>query len=90
MYFSGDTEDVIEEKEFTRDLGVVMQNDASFSFQIDKVTSKARQKAGWIARSFYCKEGWFMRHMWNTLVSPHTDYCNQLWSPKEGPELEKV
>ena len=31
-----------------------------------------------------------MRHMWNTLVSPHTDYCNQLWSPKEGSELEKV
>ena len=47
-------------------------------------------KLGWIARSFYCKKGWFMRHVWNTMVSPHIDYCKQLWSPKEGSELEKV
>jgi hypothetical protein len=29
-YFSGDTEEVIEEKESTRDLGVIMQSDACF------------------------------------------------------------
>ena len=31
-----------------------------------------------------------MRHMWNTLVAPHTDYCNQLWAPREGSDLERV
>ena len=58
-------EDVIEEKESARDLGVVMQNDSSFTLQIEKAGAKARQKAGWIHRTF-----WFMRHMWNTLVAP--------------------
>ena len=90
MYFSCNFEEIIEEQESTRDLGVIMQNNASFSIQIDKASSKARQKAGWINRSFYCKQGWFMCHMWNTLVAPHLDYCNQLWAPGEGCGLEKL
>ena len=33
-YFSGDMAEVIEEKESVRDLGIMMQNDATFSLQI--------------------------------------------------------
>ena len=90
MYFSGNFDDIIDKQQSTRDLGVIMQNNASFTNQIDKASAKARQKAGWINRSFYCKQGWFMRHMWNTLVAPHLDYCNQLWAPGEGSELENL
>ena len=89
-YFSGEMEEVIGEEESTRDLGVIMQNDGSFSLQIEKAGTKARRKAGWINRTFYCKQGWFMRHMWNTLVSPHLDYCSQLWAPGEGQQLQKL
>ena len=90
LYFSGDTEEIIEEKESIRDLGVIMQNDASFTKQVEKVSAKARQKAGWVQRSFYCKQGWFLRHMWNTLVQPHLDYCSQLWAPCEGQDLQNI
>ena len=31
-----------------------------------------------------------MRHMLNTLVQPHIDYCSQLWIPLEGQHLEKI
>ena len=31
-----------------------------------------------------------MKHMFNTLVQPHTDYCSQLWMPQEGRRLEQV
>ena len=31
-----------------------------------------------------------MRHMFNTLVQPHIDYCSQLWMPLEGKNLEKI
>ena len=31
-----------------------------------------------------------MRHMFNTLVQPHIDYCSQLWMPQEGQNLDKI
>ena len=31
-----------------------------------------------------------MRHMFNTIVQPHIDYCSQLWMPQEGQNLEKI
>ena len=89
-YFSGEMDDIIEEMEEVRDLGVIMQNDASFTNQIEKASKKARQKAGWVQRSFYCRQGWFLRHMWNTLVQPHLDYCSQLWAPPEGQDLQTI
>ena len=46
MYFSGNYEEIIEEQGSTRDLVVIMQNNGSFTMQIDKVSAKARQKAG--------------------------------------------
>ena len=82
--------DVIQHVDNCRDLGITMQDDASFSLQIEKVCKKVRQKCGWINRTFYTRNPRFMRHMWNTLVQPHVDYCSQLWAPSIGPELEKV
>ena len=67
-----------------------MQNDAGFTNQIEKASQKARQKAGWIQRTFYCKKAWFLRHMWNTLTQPHLDYCSQLWAPNEGKDLQNI
>ena len=31
-----------------------------------------------------------MRQMFKSLVQPHLDFCSQLWSPSEGPNLVKV
>ena len=28
--------------------------------------------------------------MFKSLVQPHLDYCSQLWSPQEGPQMEKI
>ena len=36
------------------------------------------------------REHKFMKHMFNTLVQPHLDYCSPLWSPPEGGPLEKL
>ena len=76
-YFSGETDEIIEEKESTRDLGIIMQNDASFNEHTEKICKKVRQK------SLYNRQGWFLRHMWNSLIQKHIDYCSQLWAPEE-------
>ena len=89
-YFTGEMETVIEQVENCKDLGVILSDDATFEHQIDKVTKKARQKGGWIMRTFYSREQHFMRHMYNTLVQPHLDYCVQLWAPPEGPQMDKI
>ena len=90
LYFTRDMDQVIEQVNNCRDLGITMSDDASFDSQIEKVCKKVRQKCGWIQRTFYSREHKFMKNMFNTLVQPHLDYCSQLWSPQEGGQLEKL
>ena len=35
-------------------------------------------------------KGTKLRHMFNTLVQPHIDYCSQLWMPQEGQHPDKI
>ena len=89
-YFSGAYEEIIERFETIRDLGVQLSDDASFNEQIEKVCKKARQKSGWIFRTFYCRRPDFLKQMFKSLVQPHIDYCSQLWMPQEGANMDKV
>jgi hypothetical protein len=89
-YFSGDFEEIIERKESLRDLGVQLTDDGGFGEQIEKVCKKARQKSGWLFRTFYSRNTQFLKQVFKSLVQPHIDYCLQLWTPLEGPNLDKV
>ena len=90
IYFTSELQEVIQQVDNCRDLGIVMQDDATFSLQVEKVCKKIKQKCGWILRTFYNRSNKFMRHMFNTLAQSHADYCSQLWTPAEGGELEKL
>ena len=83
-------QETIMQVENCRDLGITLQDNATFSLQVEKVCKKVRQKSGWILRTFYSRNQKFLRHMWNTLVQPHVDYCSQLWAPGGGADLEKL
>ena len=89
-YFTGNYDEIIERFSTLRDLGIQMSEDATFSEHIDNICRKVRQKCGWICRTFYTRNPQFMRHMFNSLVQPHIDYCSQLWMPQEGQQLEKI
>ena len=80
MYFTSDMNSVIEEVDHCRDLGLgaIMENTGDFEKQTSKAYSRARQKCGWILRTFYCRNPRFMRKMYNELCQPHLDYCSQL------------
>ena len=88
-YFTPNFEDIIEEKDCLRDLGVLMSNTASFSNHVNQVCTKVNQKSGWILRTFRCRDTIFLKHMWKSLVQPHVDYCSQLYFPKPT-DMEKV
>ena len=89
-YFSGDYEEIIERKESLRDLGVQLTDDGGFREHIEKVTKKARQKSGWIFRTFYSRETQFLKQVFKSLVQPHLDYCSQLWSPSNQYQINLV
>ena len=89
-YFTPKCENPIERKESLRDLGVIMNEKASFQDHINKVCCKVNQKVGWIMRTFKCRKVGFMRQMWNQLVQGHVDYCSQLWQPLESSELQRI
>ena len=88
--FTGEMELIIEEVESCKDLGVIMSNDGKFENQINKACSRARQKTGWVLRTFYSRRKEFMKHMFNSLCQPHLDYCVQLWAPQEGPQMDEI
>ena len=89
-YLTPDCEGTIEEKETLRDLGVIMSNDASFSSHVEYVCKKVKQKSGWIFRTFLCRNTWFLKFMWKSLVQCHLDYCSQLYFPHKSSDMEKL
>ena len=89
MYFSADNY-VIEEKEVLRDLGVMMNNQATFDDHIYKVCQSVKQKSVWILRTFKSRNPLFMKQLWKQLVQPHVDYCSQLYMPVNGGKLSEL
>ena len=89
LYFTDQMENVIEQFESLKDLGVYMNDKAEFSTNVTHVVKKSRQKMGWILRSFHNRKMHFMKHMLKTLVTPHIDYNSQLWMPIECTEIKK-
>ena len=90
VYFTPNYNDVIEEKDSLRDLGIIMTNDGKFSNHVEHVCSKVKQKSGWITRTFQCRQTWFMKYMWKTLVQCHIDYCSQLYLPSKPGDLQTI
>ena len=89
IYFSAD-DNIIEEKEVLRDLGILMNNEATFDDHIMKVCKTVKQKAGWILRTFRTRKPTVMKQLWKQLVQPHVDYCSQLYMPINGGKLSEL
>ena len=59
-FYLSANDDIIEEKESLRDLGVMINNQGTFNDHIDHICSKVKQKSGWILRTFKCREPYFL------------------------------
>ena len=81
---------IIDQCEKVKDLRVIMNDQATVKDHIEKALSKARQKMGWILRTFRTKNKWFMKHMFKNLVLPHIDYCSQLWMPVDADNIHSL
>ena len=68
IYFTGDNSEIIERCEKLRDLGVIINQKATFEDHIDHIERKVRQKIEWICRSFYTRKLQFMKQLYESLV----------------------
>ena len=65
-----------------KDLGVVIDNSLSFEQHCDAAINKANRILGVIRRSFKYLDRDVMLTLYKTLVRPHVEYGNTVWSPK--------
>ena len=90
LYFTDNTEHLIERQSSVRDLGVILSDNGRFEDHLEKVCRKVRQKSGWIFRSFHTRRIDVMKHLWKTLVQCHVDYCSQLYKPGQAQGLQML
>ena len=91
-HLTPEAKDLIQAKEVLWDLGVMVNDLATFKDHVDKVCAKVNQNAGWILRTlnFREKKKWFMKLMWKTLFQGHIDYCSQLYQPVKTGNLRRI
>lgn len=88
--YLSNTGEVIKTFDHTRDLGVTMSCDGTFSKHITEVVSKANQMCGWILRTFKTRDRTPMLTLWKSLVRSNIDYCCQLWNPTKTGEVQAI
>ena len=74
--FTNNMSEVIVPEETVRDLGVQIDSGATFGPQRKLAIAKAKQKAGWVLRTFGCGDQHLMVTLWKSLIRPHLDYCS--------------
>ena len=83
----------IQTSESERDLGVVFDERLNFDVHINNLINKANKVVGVVKRSFiYLCNGSFIT-LYKSLIRPHLEYANCIWSPmfkRQSISLENV
>ena len=74
---STDLKSIEEEK----NLGVTFDPSLTFSWHFEIVANKANCKLGLIRSSFIYLDLDTLTTLYKSLVRPHLEYCNTIWSP---------
>ena len=83
----------IEQIQFEKDLGVLIDESLNPSRQCAKAVGSANRVLSVINRTYDCKSSSNILRLYKSLVRPHLEYCCQAWRPylqKDIDNLEKV
>ena len=73
-----------------KDLGVIMDHKGTFKQHITKVRNRCMQVSAWLLRTFENRSIKFLRFLFRTYISPHLDYCSQIWTPVQCQEIDSL
>ena len=74
----------------TKDLGIIMSNNACFDEQVEAVITKGKRMSGWILRTFKTRDKLPMMTLFKSLVLPVMEYCCVAWSPDALEQVRKL
>jgi len=72
------------------DLGITINQDLTWTTQVQEQVSKASQFTGWILRTFKSRSKELMLTLYNSLVRSRLEYCCPLWSPYLKQHITKI
>ena len=81
---------VIENKPYTKDLGIYITENLKWSHHINFITKKASVSAYQILKSFRTKEVGILIHLFKTYVRPKLEHNSEIWSPHLLKDIEKL
>ena len=81
---------LIKKPDEVKDLGVLMSREATFTNHIAKMIIKGKRQAGWILRTFKCRDHISMLTLYKATVLPLLEYCSQLWCPIKIGQIRKI
>jgi hypothetical protein len=81
---------LIDEVHDVRDLGVIFDDDLSFTTHINATVGKARQRLFLIRKSFLTKNVSALILAFKTYILPILDYCSPVWCPSQLPDINKL
>ena len=82
--------ELIEGKDFVKDLGITLSRDCSFKQHISNITESAKRMSSWILRTFETRENTPMLTLYKSLVRPLLEYSSPLWSPIAKGEIQRI
>ena len=81
---------IVEPSSHTRDLGVYLSDDCSWTFHINKMTAEARKMAAWVLGAFKDRSVLTMLTLFKSLVRSKVEYCCPLWDPTKIGDIQLV
>lgn len=74
----------------TRDLGIYVSNDCSWSYHISQITGDARKMAGWVLGAFRDRSMGTMMTLYKSLIRSKVEYCCPLWNPSRISDIQTI
>ena len=81
---------ILTNENATRDLGITMTNDATFSTHISNIISESRCLISMIFRSFRSRDPSIIMPVYRALVLSKIDYCSVLWGPTNLVDVRRL
>ena len=81
---------IIEASCYTRDLGVYLSDDCSWTYHVNRIASEARHVAAWVLGAFKDRTILTMITLFKSLVRCKLEYCCPLWDPSKISDIQTL